>query len=306
MNTSQVIKLRLIFRNPRFLVLFQSMLMCLVLFMPDEGLSSDQNSQKNSGPTLKMSYSDADSVQNPINSFMYFVPLIARTRVDSILSLNNEQQLKIISNHVIIDSKTFTLTCDFEVSGHGFHMDRFDSAGMIATKADAMKKRKSLKHMLDYIKISGSGFGVIEVKGTITGSTRTVNKVVIHFNGKGKKSPVTIGLYEIRPEDGQYKYDNRTHEVVARVNSLIFEKTEKTPHMGITIASITDKKESDGFFGRIKGAIVNLFITPPKVSDLGNTTMLEFGHALLQKKTEFTFPKADNINEIKPIEPDSI
>jgi hypothetical protein len=42
-----------------------------------------------------------------------------------------------------------------------------------------------------------------------------------------------------------------------------------------------------------------LFITPPKVTKLGNNTMLEFGDALLQKKAAFTFPKAKNIKESK-------
>jgi nucleoside 2-deoxyribosyltransferase len=42
-----------------------------------------------------------------------------------------------------------------------------------------------------------------------------------------------------------------------------------------------------------------LFIKPTKVDKLGNTTMLEFGYALLQKKPTFTFPKAKNIKEIK-------
>lgn len=295
--------------------------MGLFLVTPYVGLCSDLNIRKgdekpfevgsgtvgdNKGPTLIMSYRKSDSGLNPIASFMYFVPLIAPTRVDNISSLNNGQQLEIISHHVIIDSTSFSLTCGFDVSGRGFHMNRFDSAGMIAANADTLKKGKPLKHMLDYIRISGSCFGLIEVKGSITGSARTVTEVIIHFNAKGKKSPVTIGLYDVRPDDGLYKYEHRINEVVARVNSLIFKKTEGTPRMGIDIASITAKNGSDSLFSRIKGAIANVFITPPKVSVLGNTTMLEFGRALLQNETEFTFPKADNINEIKTAEPDTL
>ena len=37
---------------------------------------------------------------------------------------------------------------------------------------------------------------------------------------------------------------------------------------------------------------------------LGNTTMLKFGNALLQKKAAFTFPKAENIKESKVVEID--
>jgi hypothetical protein len=44
------------------------------------------------------------------------------------------------------------------------------------------------------------------------------------------------------------------------------------------------------FLGSVKG-IANLFITPPKVTKLGNTTMLEFGGALLKKTARLLFQK---------------
>ena len=119
------------------------------------------------------------------------------------------------------------------------------------------------------------------------------------------KSSVTIGLCDIKPEDSEYKYENRSNEIVARVNSLAFKKTEQTPTMAIKVASIAKEGKSAGFFGFIKGAIANMFITPPKVTKLGNTTMLEFGDALLQKKPTFTFPKAENIKESKVVEIDT-
>ena len=52
------------------------------------------------------------------------------------------------------------------------------------------------------------------------------------------------------------------------------------------------KQESDNLFSAIKGAVANLFISPPKVAKLGNETMLDFGHALLEQKSAFTFPKS--------------
>ena len=76
--------------------------------------------------------------------------------------------------------------------------------------------------------------------------------------------------------------------------------------MGIKVASISDTGESEGFFSGLKGTIANLFIKPTKVDKLGNTTMLEFGYALLQKNTTFTFPKAKNIKERKIVEIDHI
>jgi len=55
---------------------------------------------------------------------------------------------------------------------------------------------------------------------------------------------------------------------------------------------------------RDKGTIANLLMSPLKVTKLGNTTMLEFGEALVQKQPAFTFPKAENIKESKEVEID--
>jgi hypothetical protein len=168
---------------------------------------------------------------------------------------------------------------------------------MIAAGTDDLEKGESLKNVLEYIKIEGEGFGRIEVKGTMTSSPPSVTEVCIQFNVRDHKSPVTIGLYDIKPKTGQYKRENRSNHKVARVNSLIFKKTETIPRMGIRVASITGQSESDSFFSTIKGAIANLFISPPKVTKLGNETMLDFGHALLEQKSVFTFPKSKNIKE---------
>jgi hypothetical protein len=282
--------------------------------MAGVGISSDRNSllssndvvKDNNGPTMIMSYSKKKFEKNPIASFMYFVPLIAPTLVDNISSVNNTQQLGIISHKMKVKSKSFYVACEFEVLGNGFHINTFDPVGMIAAHTDELKKGETLTNMLDYIKIDGDGFGVIKVKGRISGSNMTVTEVNMQFNARGHKSPVTIGLYDIKPKDGDYKYENRSNEIVARVNTLIFKKTEQIPKMGIEVASIAKKGKSAGFFGSIKGAIANLFIKPPKVDKLGNTTMLEFGYALLQKNSTFTFPKAKNIKESKIVEVDPI
>jgi hypothetical protein len=275
------------------------------------GVYSDQSAvdsnnivEDSNGLTLIMSYSKQKFVKNPIASFMYFVPLIAPTLVDNISSVNNEQHVGIISHKVITEGKSFRVICEFRILGKGFHENTFDSDGMIELHANEAKEGETLTHMLDYIKVEGEGFGIIEANGTIAGSTPVVTEVNMQFNARGHKSPVTIGLYDIKPKDGKYKYENRSNESVARVNSLVFKKTEQSPKMGITIASIAKKNESAGFFGWIKGAIANLFIKPLKVTKLGNTTMLEFGEALLQKKPTFTFPEAKNIKESKVVEID--
>ena len=318
-----VINPNIFIRNSRLIAFFATTFICLILLWPCAGTSSDPNdrvsdlsgqsvaegsdgAKDSSGPTIIMSYSKKKIVKNPIASFAYFVPLIATTSVNSISSVNNKQQVAIISHNIIVDSESFHVACEFEILGKGFHMNTFDSAGMIDANIDKLKKDETMTNMLDYIKFDGDGFGIIEVKGTITGSTKIVTEVDIQFNARGHKSPVTIGLYDIKPKDGKYNYENRSNEVVARVNALSFKKTKKIPHMGIKVASIRHTLETEGFFSRLKGVIANLFLEPTEVDKLGNTAMLEFGNALLQKKPTLTFPKAKNIKERKIVETDQM
>jgi hypothetical protein len=256
-----------------------------------------ETTQDGSGPTILMGYSKAGFKKNHMSSFLYFIPLISPTVVYREISANNEQQVGIISYEKQVDSESFTVVCEFEITGKGFHKYTFDTAGMVAEHRDELNNGESLKNMLDYIKYEGEGFGRIEVKGMMTGSTPRVTEVNMQFNARDRKSPVTVGLYDIELKDGKYKYENRSNQSVARVNALIFKKTDKTPRMGIKVASVSDSAEHEGFFSRIKGTFANLLITPPKVSQLGNETMMNFGYTLLEKKGAFTFPKATNIRE---------
>jgi hypothetical protein len=244
-----------------------------------------------------LSYSKEKFKKNSISSFAYFVPLISPTLVDRQTSANNEQQVGIISYEKKITSNSFYLACEFEIWGKGFQKNTFEPAGVIAMYIGELKKGETLTNLLDYIKFEGAGFGRIKVKGTITGSTQTVTEVDLQFNIQDHKSCVTVSLYDINPKDGQYKYENRSNQIVARVNTLSFKKTKQTPHMGIKVASISDTEEPEGFFSELKAVIANLFLNPPEVTELGNQTMLDFGHALLEQKPAFTFPKAKNIKE---------
>ncbi len=258
------------------------------------------------GPTMLMSYSKEEVVENPIASFLYFVPLIASTSVDNISNVHNDQQVGVISHKIKNDSRTFSVVCEFEILGTGFHMNTFDPAGMIAAQVGDVKKGKTLTNLLDYIRIEDQGYGIIEVKGGISKAAWTVTEVNLNFNVKAHKSPVTIGLYDIKQKDGEYQYKNRSNETVARVNSLAFKKTEQTPRMGIKVASIARKNKSASFFGSIKGVFANMLIEPLAVDQQGNRTMLEFGEALVQQQPAFTFPKAENIKEINVVEMDTI
>jgi hypothetical protein len=270
---------------------------------PARGIGSKPATDVNNanGPTVMLSYSRQTFEKNPISSFMYFIPLISLTSVDRETSANNEQEVGIISYERTVTSNSFYVTCEFEILGKGFHKNTFDPEKMIAEHTGQLKQGESLVTTLDHIKFEGEGFGCVEIKGTIDGSIETVTEVDIHFNARGQRSCVTIGLYDIKPKDGQYKYENRSNEIVARVNTLIFKKTEKTPRMGIKVASISDSEESEGFFSGIKGAIANLFINPPEITKLGNDTMLNFGYTLLKQKPAFTFPRAENLRANKKV-----
>jgi hypothetical protein len=272
---------------------------------PARGVGSELAADVNdaNGPTVALSYSSRTFKINPISSFMYFIPLISPTFVDRETSANNEQQVGIVSYERNVTSKSFYVTCEFEILGKGFHKNTFDPEKMIAEHTGKLKEGKPLTTTLDYIKFEGEGFGRIEVKGTITGSTPTVTEVDICFNARDQKSPVTIGLYDVKPKNGQYKYENRSEEIVARVNILTFRKSEKNPRMGIEIASLHKKTEDESFWGTVKAVIANyFFINPPRVTKLGNDTMLNFGYALLRQGPAFTFLKAGNIKESRMVE----
>lgn len=263
--------------------------------------SSDEVPADSNGPTVLLGYSKGEFENNPISSFMYFVPLISPTPVARNTSADNEQRVGIISYKRKITPKSFSVACEFEILGKGFHSNVFDPAGMIAEHIGELKKGETMKQTLDYIKFEGEGFGLIKAKGKMSGFTPIVTQVNLKFNARGRESPVCVGLYDVKPEDGQYKYEKRSNLIVARVNEITFKMTDKTPRMGMVIASIGKTEDSRGFFNSLKAAIANLFISPTKVDKLGNDTMLNFGRALFRRDPTFTFPKAKNIQEDKRI-----
>ena len=228
---------------------------------------------------------------------MYFVPLVSPTLVDRYTSPDNRQQVGIISYDKKISSHSFHLVCEFEMLGSGFHKNTFEPAGVIAMYIGELEKGETMTNLLEYINFEGQGFGRIEVNGTISNSVLTVTEVEVQFNARNHKSPVTVGLYDVKPRNGEYKYENRSNHVIARVNKLSFKKTGNIPRMGIKVASISKAEKSEGFISRVKGRIANLLLRPPPVTKRGNQAMLDFGHALLEQKPSFTFPLAQNIKE---------
>jgi hypothetical protein len=248
------------------------------------------------GPTILLGYDEETLRENPIHAFMYFIPLISPMPVESETSAGNRQQAGLVSYHRQTTSRSFCVACEFRMTGEGVGTYIFDPAASIGVRAEEAKPGETLTNVLDYIRFTGAGFGGIQVRGTIDGSTATVTQVDVEFNARGCESPVTIGLYQVKARNGQYSYADRSNEIVAQVNTLTFKRGER-PRMGITVASIAGKAQKAGFFGRFKAALANLFIKPVKVDKVGNDTMLDFGYALLTQEPAFTFPKAENLRQ---------
>ena len=107
---------------------------------------------------------------------------------------------------------------------------------------------------------------------------------------------MSIGLIDIRQIDGANRFDN---EVVARVNTLAFQRTAGRSKMAVTVASVKRKDAGDNLWqklkGNVAGALANMLIKPLTVERVGNDAMLDFGRALALEAPSFTFSRARNL-----------
>jgi hypothetical protein len=250
------------------------------------------------GPTIHLT-DGPSAILNPASSLMYFVPLVSPTLVDNLCSKDNQQVAKILSLQRNFKKNDFRVVCEFNLQGTGSFTNAYEPNSMIAHWIPLNKPGKPLTNMLDFILLEGTGFGSVEVTGKTVKGQREVTTVRVHFNGRGSRSPVSIGLYNVIPQNGQYEYANRCNQLIARVNNLTFRKTdsETKPTMLVEVASVVGAEEKEGFWGNFKGALANLFIPPVEVDKAGNDAMIQFGTALVNGKASFTFPKAKNLIE---------
>lgn len=246
------------------------------------------------GPTVCLDYEDQQR-DNSVAVFMYFVPMISTVLVESGSSLQNTQKARIISSRRSSNGKDFEAVCEFVMWGRGYHANTFDAEDIIAQDRDRVPKGKPLKNIIEYIRFEGAGSGRVEVKGRVMNGVEKVTDVRIVFNHRDNVSPVTVGLYSMRPENGRYEFENRYDIEKARVNAISFEATEDEPRMDIQLASLGSRCDAEGFYSRLKGKIANLFIQPVRINPEGNKAMLDFGYALYKKHASFTFPKATNL-----------
>ena len=251
---------------------------------------------ESAGPILHLNPDPGKSPGNPVSEFMYFVPLISLEPVSVVKSPGNTQRARMVSAVRSFKAKSFLVTCEFEFTGEGTQRNVFDHTEKIRRHERELKAGGLLDHQLGSINVEGAGSFSIEVEGTMTGRVPTVTEVRLRFNGHGRPSLVTIGLYDIRYLDGAIRLRN---EKVARVNTLIFRRKPGSPKMDITVASVKRKDAGSNFWqnlvGGLKGTTVNLFLKPIAVDPAGNEAMLNFGFALASEAPAFTFPRATNL-----------
>ena len=256
------------------------------------------------GPTLELEYGNSNAPANAISDFMYFVPLISPEPVSVFTNAGNTQCARVLSLKCETNGTSFQAVCEFEFTGQGSQQNQFDHARLIQKREQSLKAGNAITHHLDAINVEGPGSGSVEIKGTWDNGKRTVNEVRMCFNRHGQTSPVTINLSDIRYRDSAMRSENA---IVARVNSLLFERKPGTPKMEVTLASIKRKDASDSlwqnFIGGIKGATANLFLPPLSIEAEGHQAMLDFGLALATEKSEFTFPLATRLKGTAALKP---
>jgi len=251
---------------------------------------------KKSGPTVFLGLDSEIPNENPVEAFMYFVPLIAPVDVETRIGINNNQKAKIVSVKQKKNGDKFTADCEFLMTGNGRFENKFDPQQIIEKSQEDFKKGKSLKNIINYINFEGQGKGSVHIKGVINkDGIEHVSSVKVVFNADNCQSPVTVGLYTVPFVNSQYKYENKEKQLIARVNSLTFKSGQAETRMALELAAISKPGKKEGFCSRVKGKIANLLIKPLKIDPLGNEVMLDFGYALYSQHATFTFPKAEKL-----------
>lgn len=260
------------------------------------GLHGAVGETPTTGPTAHLSYSDSSAIKNPIDVFMYFVPLTSPARVTLIKSEENTQSAWITDYELRTKGNSFSLHCDITIAGSGHFLYQFNPEDVIAVNTRDLDEPGTTRH-LDFLRFEGNGFGSLEIEGETGGLFPVITTFTVNFADRGEKSPVTIGMYSVDPVDGVYKYENRYNSFQARVSSLSFQRPEngEPPHMKAKLASLGNSESPDGFFASVKAAFANFFVTPIEITPIGNRALFDFAMSIYLKKDAFTFPLAENL-----------
>jgi hypothetical protein len=250
---------------------------------------------RTSGPTLSIEYKDGGQ-GNPVDTFMYFVPLVAPTTMDVYTDPNTTLNARIISRTSKESASKFTTTCIFEIRGSGVYEAFFEPTEMIAFNLEGDTKPRTLSHLLRSIRVDGPMYGTLEVCGVIQNGRRQVEQIQIRFDGAGN-SPVTAHLYDIKYDGKNCSFENRFHEQRARIDSLQFVRGGNPPRMITEIGAVAGENQKEGFMAAVKAMLANWFLPPLPISIVGNETMMNFGLALDSTQPAFTFPYAQKLRQ---------
>jgi len=251
-----------------------------------------------SGPTLKLSYSAERKHLNPVDAFMYFVPLTSPTSVVSSTEAGTTLSAAVTSWKTRQEKGKVYLECNFQVSGSGSYCAFYDPNEMIQMfDKQNNAKHRELTRLLEWIRLSGPCLGQIKGVGKMVGSEVEMEYIEVLFNRQNTVSPVEVSIYDIPAVKGAFAYDNRRNCKIARINSLSFSQCDDgIPRMSVELASVKKANENEGFFSGLTAMLANILSTSTPVSLVGNATMMEFGRALYEKQNAFTFPRAENFS----------
>ncbi|MEI8044446.1 MAG: hypothetical protein WCL11_23750, partial [Verrucomicrobiota bacterium] len=140
----------------------------LVSISAAEALVSAQSSSADTGPTIRLDYAPGESGGNPVESFMYFVPLISPSPISSLTSPGSTQSVKVLSAKRHATGHSFLTICEFEFTGQGTHKSLFDLTGEIQRHQQKLKAGGFMRRRLNSITVNGGGSGRVEVAGTVT------------------------------------------------------------------------------------------------------------------------------------------
>jgi len=257
--------------------------------------SAASDNQK-AGPALHLDYDAGSAPTNPVDCFMYFVPLTSPTSVSVETDPGTTFRASITSWETKQRGNKVHVECDFEVIGRGGYRATYIPDEMIRHSLKSKTKSKEITRLLEWIQLDGPCLGRIEGDGKVVDGQIQMESVEVSFTRDNSKSPVQVSMYDIPRVDDTFVYENRTNRQIARVNSLTFKcDDDETPRMSVEIATLTKPEEKEGLFSRLTAVIANILLTSTPVAPVGNTTMMDFGMALYEKEPVFRFPVAVNL-----------
>ena len=248
------------------------------------------------GPTLHFEDQRGTGPENPLNDFMYFIPLISPEAVVVHTNAGKTQQARILSRHWVTNGAEFRAVCEFALTGAGVQRSVFDHTDKIQRRRQELLAGHPLTHQLTAIQVAGAGRGSVEIAGRLTNGEPTVTEVRLRFNAEGQASPVSILLEDLASHNGVIGPE---HELVARVKALTFRRQPGPPQMEVTLDSLKSATAGDSLWqhwlGSLKGMAVNLFLPPLTVTAEGHAAMLGFGRALAMGQSTYRFPLATRL-----------